>query len=95
MSAYLIIEGTVTDAAKWSEYSKAVVPLIVRFGGRHLNKPSDVTLLEGTHNNDIVALFEFPTMESIEAFWHSPEYVPVKQLRQNAATLEIRAVPGA
>ena len=93
MAAYLIIEGTVTKPDNWDDYRKAVVPLIGRFGGRHLNQPGGVKLLEGSHDW-IVALFEFPTMKALEEFWNSPDYVPVKALRQGAAQLDIRAVPG-
>ena len=94
MVAYLIIEGTVSNQAKWGEYGKAVVPLIERFGGRHLDQPGGARLLEGSHDG-VIALFEFPTMAALDEFWTSPEYVPVKAIREGAATLEIRAVPGA
>lgn len=94
MPAYLIIEGEVTDQTKWAEYSKAVVPLIERFGGKHLNAPRSSETLEGVHKDWIVALFEFGSMGELKAFWNSPDYVPVKAVRQNAATLEIKAVAG-
>ena len=42
-----------------------------------------------------MALFAFESMERIQSFWDSPAYVPVKALREGAAKLEIRAVPGA
>lgn len=94
MPAYLIIEGEVTDRERWTEYSKAVVPLIARLGGKHLNAPGRATTLEGTHPNWIVALFQFGDMDDITRFWNSPEYIPVKALREGAADLEIKAVPG-
>ena len=95
MTAYLIIEGEVTDHERWRAYSKAVVPLIARFGGKHLNAPGSVKSLEGDHGDWIVALFAFPSMDHIDRFWTSPDYAPVKKLREDAAKLEIRAVPGA
>lgn len=95
MAAYLIIEGEITDRARWRQYSEAVVPLIDRFGGRHLNAPGRVKTLEGVHEDWIVALFAFETMDDLERFWNSPEYVPVKALRAGAARLEIKAVAGA
>ena len=95
MTAYLIIEGEITDTDRWNEYSEAVVPLIGRFGGRHLNAPGGARTLEGTHDGWIVALFAFESMDDIKRFWTSPEYAPVKAIRQGAAKLEIKAVPGA
>ena len=94
MAAYLIIEGAVTDAAKWAAYRAAVLPLIESFGGRHLNGQGG-KLLEGVDDERVVALFAFGSMEQIQSFWDSPAYVPVKALREGAAKLEIRAVPGA
>jgi uncharacterized protein (DUF1330 family) len=41
-----------------------------------------------------MVVFEFPSMDSIYAFWNSPEYIPVKKLRGGAATLNNWAVPG-
>ena len=94
MTAYLIIQGEVTDQERWRAYSRAVVPLIERFGGRHLSAPGGGKLLEGEHPERITALFGFETMGQIQQFWDSPDYVPVKAMRQGAATLDIRAVDG-
>ena len=94
MAAYLIIEGAVTDAARWAEYRAAVLPLIESFGGRHLNGPGG-KLLEGVNEDRALAMFAFESMEQIQSFWDSPAYVPVKAIREGAATLEIRAIPGA
>jgi uncharacterized protein (DUF1330 family) len=33
-------------------------------------------------------------MAAIHAFWNSPEYVPVKKIRQGAAVLDIWAMEG-
>ena len=51
-------------------------------------------LLEGRLDERRTALFEFPSMETIRAFWNSPEYGPVKELRRGVADLEIWAIPG-
>jgi uncharacterized protein (DUF1330 family) len=54
-------------------------------------KPAGVTPQQDDRR---IALFEFPSMDSIREFWNSPEYVAVKELRRGAAVLEIWAVPG-
>lgn len=94
MAAYLLIAGTIEDQTRWAEYRDAVVPLIQQFGGRRLRGEGATELLEGVREDWIVAMFEFPSMDSLHAFWRSPEYVPVKALRQGAATLEVWAIPG-
>ena len=94
MTAYLMVQMTVSDPAQYQVYGKAVVPLIERHGGKFVIRGGTVEALEGRHDGRRMVVFEFPTMEAIHAFWNSPEYVPVKKLRQGAATLNIWAVPG-
>ena len=93
--AYLVIQGTVQDEERWREYATAVMPLIARFGGKHLTQGGGAERLEGRKADARTALFGFPSTDAIRAFWNSPDYGPVKELRRDAATLEIWAVPGA
>ena len=39
-------------------------------------------VLEGEHDERPVVMFEFPNMEAIHAFRNSPDYVPIKKLRE-------------
>ena len=94
MAAYMIVHTKVTDEEQFGRYRQAVMPLIETFGGKHV-RGGAAELLEGEQDERRVALFEFPSMEAIHAFWTSSEYIPVKQLRRDAATLEIWAVPGS
>lgn len=93
MTAYMIVQSVITDKERYGSYREAVVPLIEAFGGKHV-RGGKVALLEGQQDERRIALFEFPSIEAIYAFWNSPDYVPVKELRRGAATLEIWAVPG-
>ncbi len=68
------------------------MPLIASFGGKHV-RGGKAELLEGQQEGRGIALFEFPSMEAIHAFWNSSEYIPVKEIRRGAATLDIWAVP--
>lgn len=94
MTAYLVMQITVTDPKRWADYRDAVMPLIARFGGRHASKAEGVAMLEGRTDERRIAIFEFASVDDIHAFWSSPEYGPVKELRQGAAVLEAWAVPG-
>ncbi len=93
MTAYMIVQSTITNEEQYAKYRQAVVPLIETFGGKHV-RGGTVELLEGEPDGRRIALFEFPSMQAIHAFWNAPEYVPVKALRRGAATLDIWAVPG-
>ncbi len=92
MTAYLIIEASVTDEDKWTRYREAVVPLIQKFNGRHLSRSGAAQVLEGS-NPGRIAMFEFQSVEAIHDFWNSPEYAAVKALRRDAATVSAWAIP--
>src|SRR5207248_6471428 len=47
------------------------------------------------HDQRPVVMFEFPDIEAIHAFWNSPDYTPIKKLREGIATLNIWAFAGA
>lgn len=95
MAAYLVMQVTINDPKRWGDYRDAVMPLITQFGGRHASKPEGISMLEGQGDERRIALFEFPSTDAIRAFWDSPEYGSVKELRKGAAILEAWAVPGA
>ena len=86
---------SIEDEPAWRAYREAVMPLIARFGGRHMTGRGQVERLEGPEDGRRVVLFEFASMADVRAFWDSPAYGPVKALRRGAATLDAWAVPGA
>ncbi|MBN9090422.1 MAG: DUF1330 domain-containing protein [Reyranella sp.] len=94
MSAYLMVHMTVSDPEQYQVYAKAVVPLIETHGGRFTIRGGKVETLEGKHDGRRMVVFEFPSMEALKGFWNSPEYIPVKKLRENAAVLDVWAVEG-
>ena len=93
MPAYMIVQTQITDAERFNGYRAAVMPLIAGFGGKHIRNGT-AELLEGEQDGLGIALFEFASMADIHAFWNSPEYVPIKNIRRGAAVLDIWAVPG-
>jgi uncharacterized protein (DUF1330 family) len=94
MPAYLIVQINVTDPEKFARYREAVPPVIEASGGRYIVRGCTVEVLEGSHDGRRLVLFEFPSMEAIRRFWHSREYAEVKVLRENAADIDVWAVPG-
>ncbi len=94
MAGYLMVQGTTSNQEQYQKYRDAVVPLIMKFGGKLSVRNGKVEVLEGQPDTRSMVVFEFPSIEAIHAFWNSPEYVPVKKLRQGAATLNVWAVPG-
>ena len=85
MTAYFIVQGTVSDEAKFQKYREVVIPFIAKFGGKLVARRAKVEVLEGEHDQRPVVMFEFRDMEAIHAFWNSPDYIPIKKLREGIA----------
>jgi uncharacterized protein (DUF1330 family) len=95
MSAYLVLQSTVKDEEQYQKYAQTVWPLMVRFGARLVARRAKVEVLEGAHDQRPMSMFEFPDMKAIHSFWNSPDYVPIKKLREDAANLTVWAFSGA
>ena len=95
MPAYMVVQVKVTDPEKYAAYREAVPSVVQAFGGRYVVRGGAVEVLEGSHDGRRVVLFEFPSVEAIKRFWQSPEYAKVKPLRENAAEIDVWAIPGA
>ena len=94
MAAYIIADIVVTDPVGFEKYRQAVPAVIAAHGGRYIVRGGPRTALEGSHSAGRVVILEFPDMERLRAFWSSPEYAPLKTLRENASTSRIEAVEG-
>jgi uncharacterized protein (DUF1330 family) len=94
MPAYFIVQSTISNESQYQKYREAVVPLMMKHGAKFIVRGAKVEPLEGQHDGRRMVIFEFPSMAAIHAFWSSPEYVPVKKLREGAAKLDVWAVEG-
>ena len=62
--------------------------MIEKHGGRYITKGSAHKLLEVSRRPpDRVVIIEFPSMESLNAWYTSPEYQPLIALRQSAVDM--------
>jgi uncharacterized protein (DUF1330 family) len=88
MPAYLVVEHTITDPAKFEEYRTKVGPMIAKHGGRYLTKGGSHKLLETTRKPpDRVVIIEFPDMAALDRWYTSAEYQPLIVLRQSAVDM--------
>ena len=87
MSAYLIVEHKITDAAKFEQYRVEVAPMIERHGGRYLTKGGSHKFPEGGHwLPERVVIIEFPSMEALNAWYTSSEYQSLIALRKSCTS---------
>ena len=94
MAALLIADIDITDPAAYEDYKRQVAPLIARFGGRYLARGGKHEVLEGDWEPHRLVVLEFPDMASLKAWYDSPEYAPIKQIRENSAKGRLIALEG-
>ena len=95
MAAYIVVQIKITRPDGWPEYREEVSRLAAEHGGRYLVRGGDVEVLEGPpHDGRRVVVFEFPSMDAIKKFWHSPAYEKAKKLRAGSGEVAAWAIPG-
>lgn len=93
MSAYLIAEIDVHDAAEYAAYTAQTPALVARHGGRFIVRGGNAESLEGEWSGRI-AVMEFPHREALNAFWNDPDYRAIVGIRHAHAEGRIVAVDG-
>ena len=94
MPAYLIADIEVTDPLGYDEYKKRVPAVIAAHGGRYLARGGASEVLEGTWRPKRSAIIEFPNLASMKAFWESPEYQPLREIRERSAKSNLVVIEG-
>jgi uncharacterized protein (DUF1330 family) len=94
MSAYVVVEIDIHDAATYERYKTLVPPTIAAYGGRYLARGGAVDTLEGDWAPARVVLLEFPSAEQARAWWSAPEAAHIKALRQQSARTRMIVVTG-
>jgi len=94
MAAYLIADVDVTDAATFDEYKREVPATEARHGGRYLARGGATKVLEGDWDPHRLVIVEFPDMAALTAWYDSPEYERLKEIRFRSAKTRIIAIEG-
>jgi len=85
MAGYLIAMIEVTDQEGYKEYRERVPATIAAHGGRYLARGGQTEVLEGSMPSKRLAIVEFPSLAAAKAWWQSPEYQPVRAIRERTA----------
>ena len=94
MPAYLFANVEVTDAAGYEQYRQRVSATIEAYGGRYLVRGGATEVLEGDWMPKRLVILEFADMTQLNAWYRSPEYKPLIELRQRTAKSTLVAVQG-
>jgi len=95
MPVYVLAERlAVHDPDGLQRYLHEVSLTVAAHGGRYWVVSSEVEVLEGEWQPAALAMFEFPTREAALAWWNSPDYAPLREMREASASYNIVLAPG-
>ena len=94
MAAYLIGDVEVLDATGYEVYRQKVPATVAAYGGRYLVRGGAIERLEGAWAPSRCVVLEFPSMTQLKTWWNSPEYVPLRALRERSTRSNIIVTEG-
>ena len=84
MAVFVIADIEVLDLALYEQYRQQVPVTIAAYGGSYLARGGATQVLEGNWSPRRNVILQFPDMARFQAWWNSPEYAPLRELRQRA-----------
>ena len=95
MAAYVIGDIKITDPEKYAKYAARVPATSEAYGVRYLVRGvGKCEIAEGDWLPERLVLAEYESMETVKAWYYSPEYSPLVKLRQSASTGNLIFVEG-
>ena len=94
MSAYVISEVDVRDAAGFEAYRNSAAKTIAQYGGRYLVRGGAANAAEGGPPPKNIIVVEFPSMEKLREWYASPEYAEALKMRRTALDRRLIFVEG-
>jgi len=94
MSAYVISEVDVKDAAGLEAYRIIAAKAIAHYGGRYLVRGGAASIAEGGPPPKIIIVVEFPSMQRLREWYASPEYAEALKVRRTALDRRLIFVEG-
>lgn len=95
--AYLLVQATVTDRARFGGYIGALPPVYAQYGGSYVAVAPAPTVerLESPGATQSIVISRWPSLQRVKEFWQSPEYQTVKKLREGTGTFTVVAFEAA
>lgn len=94
MTAFVILDIEVTDAAGYEDYKKLAAPTAALYGGKYVVRGGKVENLEGDWSPTRIVMIQFESMEKGKAWIDSPEYSEARALRHKYAVSKAIIVEG-
>lgn len=94
MSAYILVDITITDPSGYEAYKPRAAASIAAFGGRYLARGGATEVLEGDWQPKRLVLLEFRDTATAKAWLESDDYRGPRALRQATSTANMVLIAG-
>ncbi|MDX1581180.1 MAG: DUF1330 domain-containing protein [Alphaproteobacteria bacterium] len=91
---YMIIGIDIHDPSMLEAYSAETMPILDRYGGELLAATDEIVHRDGDWGRKRIVILKFPSVKAAKSFWESPDYVPLKQLREASSDQDNILVEG-
>ena len=94
MPAYVIANVEITDPVTFAQYLKEGPATVAAYGGSYVARRGAVEVLEGDWALTRMTILRFDGVAQVKAWYDSPEYRPLREIRHKAAKSRILIVEG-
>lgn len=92
--AYMVISIDLHKPEGMAAYAAGAAPLLDRYEARVLAANNRIQVEDGTWSKNRIAIIEFPSLAAAHEFWNSPDYAPLKPMREAISESDIILAEG-
>lgn len=82
---FAYIDFKIKDHDAFKDYSKAVADTMIPYGGKTVGVKIGADFIIGNKDVDVQVIQEWPNKQRLELWLNSPEYAPLKEIRDTKA----------
>jgi len=94
MTAYVVVDITVTDPVGYEEYKKLAPDAVELYGGKYIARGGKTETLEGDWSPKRLVILQFDSAEQAKGWLDSPEYSEARSIRHRTATSQMVVIEG-
>lgn len=94
MSAYLILDLSIKDLGRFSEYIEKIPVFIKKHGGHYIVQGVEPETIEGDWLPERVVIIEFPSKVAAKSFLADPDAQPLFELRHQVTNSRLILAEG-
>ncbi len=95
MVAFVHVETEVLVPEEHNRYRAGVPATVAAFGGSYVTRGAVGEFMEGEPNTRRITIIQFDSLAQAKAWYDSPEYRPLRELRMRAARSTLRMIEQA